>query len=344
MAKRAASLLDEAPDAYLGSERNCSVGRTITILSDAWSFLVIREAFFGARRFEDFRFALGLPRGTLADRLRRLTKQGIFAQAPRVPGSTRAEYRLTTCGFELYPIFVALIGFGDRWLAGKDKPPVTLVHSSCGKDCHPIVACSHCLGPLQAKRVRYRDGPGAGRTPMEGVRRTPRTALSANFSRGRPSSVSRALEIIGDRWTFLIVREAFFGVRRFDQLQGELGIAPNILADRLLRLAQRGVFERRKYQDGPGRYEYRLTEMGKDFYGAFVAMAAWGDRWYSGGKPPLLLRHLDCGKDFVAAVICDHCRAPVEARSMTYRVNYDASKYAPPGVAGKTLKMRHSAR
>ncbi len=75
--------------------------------------------------------------------------------------------------------------------------------------------------------------------------------------------MSRSLEIIGDRWSFLILREAFFGVRRFDQLQSELKIAPNILAERLGRLVARGVFERRKYQDLPERFEYRLTDMAR---------------------------------------------------------------------------------
>lgn len=308
-------------------ERNCSVGRTIAIISDAWSFLVIREAFFGARRFEEFRSALGLPRGTLAERLKRLTLRGIFRQVHYSAKSSRVEYHLTKCGMDLYPSFVALIRFGDRWLAGPEGPPLKLVHTVCGHECEPYVACSHCLGEVKAHRVRYHDGPGTGRTPVEPAKRARRTAESASFSRGRPSSVSRSLEIIGDRWSFLIIREAFFGVRRFDKLQTELKIAPNILTERLARLVTRGVFERIKYQDQPERYEYRLTEMGKDLYGAFITMAAWGDRWLAGGDPPLILTHLDCGHDFSAVVICDKCKAPVEAHAMHYRLNYNPANY-----------------
>ena len=320
-------------------ERNCSVGRTISIMSDAWSFLVIREAFFGARRFEEFRTALGLPRGTLAERLKRLTMRGIFRQVSYSASSSRAEYHLTRCGMELYPSFVALIRFGDRWLSGPEGPPLKLIHATCGQECEPYVACSHCLGEVKANRVRYRDGPGAGRTPVEPAKRARRTAESASFSRGRPSSVSRSLEIIGDRWSFLILREAFFGVRRFDQMQTELRIAPNILTERLGRLVARGVFDRVKYQDLPERYEYRLTEMGKDLYGAFITMGAWGDRWLSSGDPPLILTHLDCGHDFSAVVVCDKCRKPIEAPDMRYRLNYDPARYGAPQAGDRMVAV-----
>ena len=144
---------------------------------------------------------------------------------------------------------------------------------------------------------------------------------------GRPSSVSRALEIIGDKWSFMVVREGFFGNRRYDRIQSELGIAPNILTDRLSRLVARGVFQRRLYRQAPERYEYQLTDMGRDLYGPFATMLAWGDRWLAKAKPPLLLRHIKCGHDFHASVICDKCRKPVIAADMQYRLNYDPRDY-----------------
>jgi len=86
------------------------------------------------------------------------------------------------------------------------------------------------------------------------------------------------------------------GVRRFDKFLSELNIAPNILADRLSRLIDRGILEKRKYQDLPERYEYRLTEIGKDLYGSLVAMMGWGDRWLSHGMPPIQLTHATCAR------------------------------------------------
>jgi DNA-binding HxlR family transcriptional regulator len=311
-------------------ERNCSVARTLDIVSDAWAFLIIREAFFGARTFEAFRSTLDIPRATLTDRLRKLTRLQIFRRVAVGVGN-RKDYRLTKMGFDLYPSFIALMQFGDRWLSVGKRPPLVLVHGPCACESHPIVACSECSSGLEARAVHYRDGPGAGRKPPRPGRNTRRASDANRFMLGRPSSVSRALQIIGDKWSFMVVREAFFGNRRYDRIQSELGIAPNILTDRLSRLVAQGVFHRRLYQQGPERYEYLLTDMGRDLYGPFVAMLAWGDRWLSKGKLPLLLRHIKCGHDFHASVICDKCHQPIVASDMQYRLNYDPKEYGALG-------------
>lgn len=320
-------------------ERNCSVARTVAILSDAWTFLVIREAFFGARRFESFRSALGLPRATLTDRLKRLTEQGIFRQIHYSKTSSRVEYRLTDAGLDLYPAFMSMMQFGDRWLAGPKGRPLRLFHTSCGCECRPIVACSACLEMVSARQVSYRDGPGAGTSVTRPPRRARRSSDPALFLRGRPSSVSHTLEIIGDRWAALIMREAFFGARRFDRLQVELNIATNILADRLNRLVATCILERRLYQTQPDRYEYRLTDMGTDLYGAVITMMAWGDRWLSHGKPPILLTHQACGHDFTPVVICNRCRKPIEAQAMRYRLNYEPQAFGAPATSDRAADI-----
>src|ERR1700730_2912765 len=131
-------------------ERNCSVARTLDIVSDAWAFLIIREAFFGTRTFEAFRSALDIPRATLTDRLRKLTRLQIFRQVAAETGR-RKEYRLTKMGFDLYPSFIALMQFGDRWLSVGKQAPLVLIHHACGCESHPIVACSQCLAELEAR-------------------------------------------------------------------------------------------------------------------------------------------------------------------------------------------------
>jgi DNA-binding HxlR family transcriptional regulator len=311
-------------------ERNCSVARTLDIVSDAWAFLIIREAFFGTQTFEAFRSALGIPRATLTDRLRKLTQLAIFRLAA-TGASQRKEYRLTKMGFDLYPSFIALMQFGDHWLADGKPAPLTLVHVSCGCDSHPLIACSHCGEAVTARDVKYRDGPGAGRHPVKAGRNTRRASDGNRFLLGRPSSVSRALQIIGDKWSFMVVREAFFGNRRYDKILTELSIAPNILTDRLSRLVANGVFDRRQYQSLPDRYEYLLTDMGRDLYGPFIAMLRWGDRWLAKGKPPLLLKHLACGHDFQAEVVCDHCKQPIVAAEMRYKLAYDPKSFGALG-------------
>src|SRR5271165_6947443 len=97
-------------------ERNCSIGRTVAILSDSWAFLILRESYFGATRFETFQSALGLPRATLTERLRMLTAQGLLRRVHPADGLLRFEYRLTAMGIDLYPVMLALLSFGDKWL------------------------------------------------------------------------------------------------------------------------------------------------------------------------------------------------------------------------------------
>lgn len=126
------------------------------------------------------------------------------------------------------------------------------------------------------------------------------------------------MDLLGDQWTLLVLREAFNGVRRFDRFQAELGIARNTLTERLDRLTGAGLLDRVRYQDRPARYEYPLTEMGRDFFPVLAAMIRWGDRWLGDGEgPPTLLRHLDCGEPTTAAVGCAHCGSELTAERVT---------------------------
>jgi len=125
-------------------------------------------------------------------------------------------------------------------------------------------------------------------------------------------SVARALEVLGDRWTLLVVRDAFLGVRRFDDFQRSLGIARNVLADRLGRLVEEGVLERRRYQERPERFEYRLTPKGLDLLPVTMSLMSWGDRYYAPPEgPPRIVRHRACGGVVDGRMACERCGATV---------------------------------
>jgi DNA-binding HxlR family transcriptional regulator len=127
-----------------------------------------------------------------------------------------------------------------------------------------------------------------------------------------PCSIARTMDLLGDWWTPLVLRDAFYGVRRFDEFQQALGIARNTLADRLKRLVDEGLMEKVAYQSEPVRYDYVLTEKGQDFYGVLVAMTRWGDRWLAGEDgPPITVHHETCGHDTHAEVVCAHCARPL---------------------------------
>lgn len=128
-------------------------------------------------------------------------------------------------------------------------------------------------------------------------------------------SVARALSVVGDRWTMLIVREAFLRTRKFDDFLHRVGASRNIVSDRLHKLVEEGVLERRRYEDKPPRYEYRLTAKGRDLYPVLVSLLAWGDRWMvDENGPPLRLVHTDCGCPMSPKLVCESCDQPVDAK------------------------------
>lgn len=121
-------------------------------------------------------------------------------------------------------------------------------------------------------------------------------------------SIARTLEVVGERWSLLIVRDALLGLRRFDEFQQSLAIARNVLTDRLTKLVEHGVFERVRYQDRPARYEYRLTPMGEELFLPLLALMHWGDRHLAGDVgPPRLVEHSGCGGSVVEELVCSGC-------------------------------------
>lgn len=129
-------------------------------------------------------------------------------------------------------------------------------------------------------------------------------------------SVAQCLEVVGEWWSLLIVRDAFLGVRRFDDFQARLGIARNVLTDRLHKLVDAEIFDRVQYQDRPPRYEYRLTERGRDLWPVITTMRQWGDRWAAPDGPPVVVRHAACGHLADAMVVCSECHEPLAAGSL----------------------------
>ena len=130
-------------------------------------------------------------------------------------------------------------------------------------------------------------------------------------------SVARALEVLGDRWTLLVLRDAFSRVRRFEDFQRSLGVARNVLTDRLNRLVDEGILRRVPYQERPVRFEYRLTDKGRDLYPVLIALMQWGDRYTAGeAGPPVELIHEPCGQHTQPRLVCDHCGEPIDPRDM----------------------------
>ena len=129
-------------------------------------------------------------------------------------------------------------------------------------------------------------------------------------------SVAQCLEVVGEWWSMLIVRDASLGVSRFDDFQERLGISRNVLQQRLTHLVDHGVLERVAYQAHPPRYDYRLTEKGRDLWPVLAAMRQWGDRWAAPEGPPLEVVHRDCGHVTQVEQRCSECGEVLELRGL----------------------------
>lgn len=132
--------------------------------------------------------------------------------------------------------------------------------------------------------------------------------------------VAQTLEIIGERWTLMVLRESFLAVRRFDDFQRNIGCARNILSDRLQKLVGHGILERRRYQDRPPRFEYRLTQKGMDLYPILLAVMDWGEHYLTPDRERMvILEHKVCGHETSPQLVCSHCGERVEARAIRAR-------------------------
>jgi DNA-binding HxlR family transcriptional regulator len=293
------------------SDGDCSVFRTLAAIGDAWSWLVLREALFdGVEHFEEFHARLGVARSTLAARLAHLTAGGILLRGPE-------GYVLSERGTDFFGCLMTAMAWGDRWGGQCGAPPTAVMHAACGLRTMAELRCSHCHVALQARDVRFERRPAPQDRRLTSPQRHRAPGLDL-LERRCPSSIARTLQVMGDRWSGLVIRESFFGVRRFDDFQHRLAIATNILAQRLERLTDHGVLERVPYQRQPLRHEYRLTDKGLDLYPVPLAMLTWGDRWLAGGRPPVPLIHRLCGLRFTSVLTCNQCGEPLTRPDVSF--------------------------
>jgi DNA-binding HxlR family transcriptional regulator len=139
----------------------CSVARTVSVIGDRWTLLILRDCFLRVRRFEDFQARLGITRHVLADRLRKLVKAGVLRKVPYQARPKRHEYRLTDKGLDLHAVLLAIVHWGDVHMAGKGGRPMLHEHLACGHPFDPVTTCSVCNEPIEPRAVRVKPGPGA---------------------------------------------------------------------------------------------------------------------------------------------------------------------------------------
>ncbi len=321
--------------------RSSEVARAQQVVGDRWSYLIMRDAFLGVRRFEDLRRRTGASRGTLTARLHALVDAGILYRSPYGDAPSRFEYRLTEKGLAFYPVAVSMWLWERRWGGGHALPP-RLVHAVCGESLDPRMVCSHCGQTLRRGEIAY--GPGSGARRYVSARSTTRRRETrSDADDGVDTTLLHCIDTVGDRWTALLIGALFFGLHRYDDINAALGIATNILADRQRRLLAAGVLEQKPYQDNPPRYEYHLTEKGWDFLNFTVATHDWGRKWLAPPHgPALVLRHLPCGHRLRSKLVCGSCDSDVDPRDVEIRAKKTGAARHGRGGHGKKPLVRRT--
>lgn len=141
------------------AQQPCSLARTLSVVGDRWTLLVLRECFLGTRRFDGFEQRLGVTRHVLADRLKTLVQAGVLDKVAYQQRPLREEYRLTDKGRDLYPVILALVNWGDRHMSDAEGPPIRHIHRSCGHAMQGVLVCSDCGEPLSPRDVQLEEAP-----------------------------------------------------------------------------------------------------------------------------------------------------------------------------------------
>lgn len=300
---------------------NSAIAQGLDVIGDRWSLLILRDAFLGRRRFEEFRRYTGASKATLTRRLAALIEQGLMLKRSISPSSTRHEYHLSAKGAALFPASLLAWQWEQKWLADASiSLPDTLIHRDCQKPISPQAVCGGCEQPFSLDEIRLSPIAVQGIQHIEEIKslsghrrvRSPRVSATADT---RLAGIS---DLIGDRWTLLILISAFFGMQRYEMFAKQLNIASNILSSRLNLLIDNGVLQRCSYQDSPPRHEYPLTAKGVSLFPIVIAMRQWAVEWEADATAVAGLLHSRCGAMLSIKVKCGSCAEIIDRQDIDY--------------------------
>ena len=288
--------------------RTCSIWRALNVVGDVASLLVLQAIWMQQHRFGQMLEYTRLPKAVLSNRLQRLLELGVLENAD--------TYRLTDKGLDLFNVVMMLLRWEVNWSSPASRLSVVLTHTDCGHVMTPTPACGDCQHTFTADDVSFEPGPGIGMmTPVYPRRRQSKTRLTESES---TLLFTESADVLGDRWSALVIRSLFTGLVHFDQIREDLAIATNILSERLRWLMSIDAIQ----ATGPSNREYGLTEKGRDFIPVLIMLQAWGDVHCPAPEgPPVVVTHTTCGQPLIPAVICDQCRQSVNTRNTSVEVN-----------------------
>ncbi len=287
----------------------------LDIIGDRWTLLLLAALAAGPQRFDGLARRIGIARSTLAQRLEDLARDDLIERRAYQQNPPRFEYGLSEKGRDTLAILHTIRNWDRTWASAEafeawpmdDEPERRLVCRACGAPIHARDV-AYSAAPSVGARASRRALLFSGERERAGRRAVPESERSQR--RARPLPLNSAADTLGNRSLALVIAAAFFGLRRFSDMERALSLAPNVLARRLDELVAAGMMARHVYRERPRRWQYILTEKGLDLYPVIIAQIGWADRWLAGpAGPPLALAHKPCGRPLVP-VLEDARRPP----------------------------------
>ena len=297
-----------APTKYI---RTCSIWRALEVLGDKPTLLLLESYWLGTRRFSAFEKQTGLLKTVVSNRLTKLItaeclEKSLYSERPK-----RYEYRGTEKFYDLYPVALSMLHWENKWGKHEGKIQLSLKHKTCGQETNPHAVCEHCKIEIDPRNVTWREGPGVGLMPAEYSRRRRKIGSAPHMTTPLLDEIA---DIIGDRWSTLIIRSIFTNLNSYQDICDDTGIATNILAERLERLCGNSILIKKGAV-------YKLQPKGRDIYPILIALMQWGDKWYASTEgPPLILNHTPCKLPLKSHMACTECGESVSMNDITFEI------------------------
>lgn len=285
---------------------NTALASDLDVIGDRWVLLILRDVFLGRNRFESLKSQTGASRATLTRRLDTLLAADILYKHPYSPSGNRFEYKLTKKGLALFNGSMLAWHWERTWADEDGSPlPSGLRHTTCESEFIPKTVCRHCGMTLALEDVQW---PQANTDLKEQIHTInsmhKQRRVRVSQGAGEDMALSTISDLVGDRWTLLLLISSYLGIKRYDGFVNQLNIASNILSHRLKLLVEKEIFTKEIYQQQPIRYEYLLTQKGKSLYPLIMVLRQWALK-YQPIEESLI--HKTCGKPLVITVNCQEC-------------------------------------
>lgn len=299
--------------------RASSVWAALELVGDKPTLLLLESYWLGIRRFSDFCAQTGLLKTVVSDRLKKLVAVGCLKKTAYLTKPLRYEYRGTEKLLGMYPLALSMLYWEYQWGQRPEKINLKLTHTNCQNVSIPIPKCLACRAPLHSRDVDWV------------IERVTTQNIVKPYSRRRKSSLilkhreialfDEIADVIGDRWSALIIRSLFTRIDNFQAIQQDTQMATNVLSERLRLLVAKQIIAKTKQQSSR-HMGYKLTQKGHDIYPVMLALMEWGSRWPSDHfDPPISLVHRPCGCQLKMQIACSACDQELLPKEVTFTLD-----------------------